>query len=333
MIFQSEKGAFSIVFVLITAMFLSFMFLVLHKNVSHLMEMEQKKKQNLSSEKIFQTISSNLTNLKACGNSFSSYNREITEIKNKEGDTVIFKWSKDDKVQSFYKESGFHEKTPWKIEEVKIIRGTLDDFQSDFCEKIISTDNMLFNAKENSSIQHDLSTLYVKMQNKDETSDNKEVCFYKPIYVLIDRDSIKECSTSTAMTDRFYCDEQSVTITCCRYIHTVVLDPNVLRRRTEYTNRIKEVPKDSNFWRFTIHNDPYIQRSPNYSPEVIEKSSSDKELYPGIPKEELAMEYCLPDPPRQNPKNTAVIRGICDFDKNWDLKFCCDTADGESKCD
>ena len=79
---QSEKGAFAVIFALMTAFFVGVLLLGFHKDISSFIGMEQRAKKTLSQNKIKQVILGSLENYTACSSTFSKTEEFVTSIKN-----------------------------------------------------------------------------------------------------------------------------------------------------------------------------------------------------------------------------------------------------------
>jgi len=211
---QSEKGSFTILIVLIVALLIAFLSLNLHKNVDSFSEMEQKEKKYISMEKIKQMIVESLGNYEACTKTFqgSTTVKKIKNFQNKD----IFDVSST-KRSSFYKDSGFHEKSHVLIKNIQIIEENHKNFK-DYKNQPIDREPMIKYPQGSST--HGIATLKINFLDKTKTKP-----VYAPIYIKKESGSISSCSTFKTALEKLTCKEQTAKIICCRYIYELTLKP------------------------------------------------------------------------------------------------------------
>ncbi len=282
---KSEKGVFTILSVLLVALFVEFLLLNLHKNINSFMEMEKTRKQQLSQGKLKQIILNSLLNEKACRNTFKNTNQDVTLIKGFDGKTIL-DLSVSDK--DFYKKSGFYEKTNLRVKAIKIIEQPPENYK-DYKSQAVK--NLSLDREEHpqkSGLFHSVATMRMHF------SKGKEQFFiYAPIYIAKKSGRIQTCSTSEEQTQKLNCEKQNITVICCRYIYNLTLDPQ------KHGGKFK-VGKD------------YTEKARPGDPEQVGLTETRED-----PEKTRVQSDC------QGEKTVAKAIGICDFEYNWSLKTSC----------
>ena len=291
---QSEKGAFAVIFVLMTAFFVGVLLLGFHKNISSFIGMEQKAKKTLSQNKIKQVVLNSLQNYTACSNTFSKTEEFVTSIKNLYNRKVFdFSISNVD----FYKESGFHEKTGFRIIKMKIKKDNPKNFEIPRPGSPIAMES--YEYPPGTGIRHSIATLRtVFSKTVRPASSDEKINLYAPIYIREEYGNLNTCSTSAVARNKMKCAEQSVRVICCRYIYNLTLDPDDFYPEQDF---------------FSVRKRPYTVSASPGEPEQVDIVKTTEDPMGVNIAEECAEE-----------SNVAQLKGFCTYSVNWVLEASCE---------
>lgn len=215
---KSDRGAFTLLFVLFAVLFVEFLLLKVHKNIDSFVRMERNQKKTLSIKKIERIITDSLKNYTACSNTFRKTNQDVKLIKNPLGQQV-FDLSVG--IMDFYKKSGFYEKNRAKIHKIKIIEDNPENFQDLKPDKVSSQPMISYEYPPGSGILHNMATLQMVFLEGNQPPFS----LYAPIYVQTKSGRVQSCSTSKNALGKMACEGQNANVICCRYKYNLTLTP------------------------------------------------------------------------------------------------------------